>query len=76
VPQLVDLTLSRNMARDAARVLDVLVPVEHFPNSFGNNLSVRCPARLLLPGGLRQDGTYHVPDRKWFEGSAWLANVN
>jgi len=29
-----------------------------------------------VPGGLRQDGTYDVPDRKWFEGSAWLANVN
>ena len=27
-------------------------------------------------GGLRQDGTYDAPDRKWFEGSAWLANVN
>jgi hypothetical protein len=28
------------------------------------------------PGGLRQDGTYDAPDRKWFEGSAWLANMN
>src|SRR5262245_19892494 len=76
VPQLVDLTLSRNMARDAARVLDVLVPVEHLPKSFRNNLSVPAPARLLLPPGPRQDGPYPAPARKWLERSAWPANVN
>src|SRR5258708_34346251 len=32
VAQLVNLTLSRNMTRDAARVLDVLVPVKYFPD--------------------------------------------
>ena len=26
--------------------------------------------------GLRKDGTYNALYRKWFEGSAWLANVN
>ncbi len=26
--------------------------------------------------GLRQDGTYQALYKKWFEGSAWLANVN
>lgn len=26
--------------------------------------------------GLRKDGTYDALYRKWFEGSAWLANVN
>ena len=26
--------------------------------------------------GLRRDGTYDALYRKWFEGSAWLANVN
>src|SRR5215471_3884130 len=35
VAQLVHLTLSRDVTRDAARVLDVLVPVEHFPDRLG-----------------------------------------
>src|SRR5688572_3079451 len=29
-----------------------------------------------LLAGLRKDGTYDALYRKWFEGSAWLANVN
>src|SRR5262249_54383375 len=33
VAQLVDLALSRNMARDAARILNVLLAVEHLPDA-------------------------------------------